>query len=139
MQVTVARRDQRPLYVQIVDQVRRAPGDGNLQAEDQPPSVRDLAGQLVIDPRTALQAYQQLESERAVCVRRGQRKFVAPTISPDRRHRRALVPGVAERASTDARRNGLAVEELVTMIVEAAAEEEKKNRPALDTPDSIQE
>jgi GntR family transcriptional regulator len=75
-----------------------------------------------VNPRTVSQAYQQLESEGVIYVRRGQGTFAAPTIHPDRRERRSLVRGVAERALAEARRNGLAVEELVTMILEVSAE-----------------
>jgi len=65
-----------------------------------------------------------LEGEGVIYVRRGQGTFVAPTIHPDRRERRALVRGVAERAVVEARRNGLGVDELVPMIWEVAAEGE---------------
>lgn len=113
----------RPLYLQIVAQVRRALLDGTLRAEDPLPSVRELAGELVINPRTVSQAYRELESEGVIYVRRGQGTFVAPTIPEDREARRALVRGVAERALLEARRNGLDPEELVTMIREVAAED----------------
>jgi len=113
-----------------VDQVRRALLDGTLRAEDPLPSVRELAGQLVVNPRTVSQAYGELEDEGVIYVRRGQGTFVAPTIHPDRRQRRALVRGVAERALIEARRNGLGVEELVTMIREVAAEDEGEGSPS---------
>src|SRR5215218_1772326 len=97
MLVTLDPRDERPLYLQIVDQVRRALLEGTLRAEDPLPSVRELAGQLVVNPRTVSQAYRELEGEGVIYVRRGQGTFVAPTIHPDRRERRALVRGVAQR------------------------------------------
>ena len=124
MLVTLDPRDERPLYLQIVDQVRRALLVGTLRAEDPLPSVRELASQLVVNPRTVSQAYRELEGEGVIYVRRDQGTFVAPTIHPDRRERRNLGRGVAERALVDARRNGLGVEELVAMIREVAAEEE---------------
>jgi GntR family transcriptional regulator len=124
MLVSLDHRDERPLYLQIVDQVRRALLDGTLRAEDPLPSVRELAGELVVNPRTVSQAYRELESEGVIYVRRGQGTFVAPTIHPDRRERRAIVRGVAERALLDARRIGLGVEELVTMIREVAGEDD---------------
>ena len=127
MLVTLDPRDERPLYLQIIDQVRRALLEGTLRAEDPLPSVRDLAGQLVINPRTVSQAYGELEREGLIYVRRGQGTFVSSNIAPDRRARRALVRGVAERALVEARRNGLGVEELVTMIWEVAAEDVAKN------------
>jgi GntR family transcriptional regulator len=124
MLVTLDPRDDRPLYLQIMDQVRRALLDGTLRAEDPLPSVRDLAGELVVNPRTVSQAYRELEGEGVIYVRRGQGTFVAPSIHPDRRERRGLVRGVAERALIEARRNGLGVEELLTMIREVAADDE---------------
>jgi GntR family transcriptional regulator len=127
MLITLNHRDERPIYLQIMDQVRRALLEGSLRAEDPLPSVRDLAGQLVVNPRTVSQAYRELENEGLLYVRRGQGTFVSPTIAPDRRARRALGRGVAERALVEARRNGLVVEELVTMIWEVAAEDVAKS------------
>lgn len=123
MLVNLDPRDERPLYLQIMVEVRRAILVGTLRAEDPLPSVRDLASELVVNPRTVSQAYRELEAEGVIYVKRGQGTFVAPDIHPDREERRALASGVARRALLDARRNGLGVEELVTMIREAAEEE----------------
>lgn len=122
MLVNLDPRDARPLYLQIMDEVRRALVVGTLRAEDPLPSVRELAAELVVNPRTVSQAYQELEREGVVYVRRGQGTFVAPGISPERHERRTLARGVAERALLEARHNGLGVEELVTIIREVAAE-----------------
>ena len=86
-----------------------------------------------MNPRTVSQAYRELEGEGVIYVRRGQGTFVAPTIHPDRRERRALVRGVAEHALVEARRNGLAVEELVTMIWEVAAEDKGQGSASSST------
>ena len=134
MLVSLDPRDDRPLYLQIVDPVRRALVVGTLRAEDPLPSVRELAGELVVNPRTVSQAYRELESEGVIYVRRGQGTFVAPTVHPDRRERRTLVRGVAERALLEARRNGLGVEELVTMIREVAADEPAAGAPSFAAP-----
>jgi GntR family transcriptional regulator len=120
-------RDARPLYLQIVDEVRRALVVGTLRAEDPLPSVRELAVQLVVNPRTVLQAYQELEREGVVYVRRGQGTFVAPSAEPDRP---ALAREVAQRALREARRHGLGVEELVKGIREVAKEEAASSPPA---------
>src|SRR5829696_5200739 len=133
MLVTLDPNDGRPLYLQIMDDVRRAVVVGTLQAEDPLPSVRELAGELVVNPRTVSQAYGELEKEGVIYVRRGQGTYVAPTIHPDRRERRALVRRVAERALIEARRNGLGAEELVTMIWEVAAQDEVEVSPSAST------
>jgi GntR family transcriptional regulator len=117
-------RDARPLYLQIMDEIRRALVLGTLQAEDPLPSVRDLASELVVNPRTVSQAYRELEREGVVYVRRGQGTFVASDIQPDRRERETLARGVAKRALLEARRNGLGLEELVAIMRDVAAEED---------------
>ena len=124
MLVNLDPRDARPLYLQIMDEVRRALVVGTLRPEDPLPSVRELASELVVNPRTVSQAYRELEREGVVYVRRGQGTFVAPEFDPDRKKRESLAKGVAKRALLEARRNGLGVEELVTMIREIAADEE---------------
>lgn len=67
--MTLDTRDLRPLYLQIMDEIRRAIVVGKLKPEDPVPSVRDLASELVINPRTVSQAYQELEREGVVYVK----------------------------------------------------------------------
>ena len=124
MLVNLDPRDARPLYLQIMDEVRRALVVGTLRPEDTLPSVRELASELAVNPRTVSQAYGELEREGVVYVRRGQGTFVSPTVHADGAERRTLARGVAKRALLEARRNGLGVEELLTSIREVAAEEE---------------
>jgi GntR family transcriptional regulator len=119
--VNIDPRDARPLYLQIMDEVRRALVLGMLRPEDPVPSVRELASQLVVNPRTVLQAYRELEREGILYVRRGQGTFVASAAHADRG---ALARDVAKRALLDARRNGVGVKELVKTIRDVAAEEE---------------
>lgn len=123
MLINLDPNDGRPLYLQIMDEVRRAIVVGTLRAEDPLPSVRELAAELVVNPRTVSQAYQELEREGLIYVRRGQGTFVSPAARRGGRERRSLARAVAKRALLEARRNGLGVEELVTMIQKLAAEE----------------
>jgi GntR family transcriptional regulator len=105
--------DGRPIYLQIVDEIRRALAVGSLQAEDAMPSVRELASQLVVNPRTVLQAYQELEREGVLYVRRGQGTFVSSRAYADRDK---LVRAVARRSLLEARRHGVDAEELIEAI-----------------------
>ncbi|HJQ39981.1 MAG TPA: GntR family transcriptional regulator [Thermoanaerobaculia bacterium] len=124
MLVTLDPNDGRPLYLQIMDEVRRAIVVGTLRAEDPLPSVRELAGELVVNPRTVSQAYQELEREGVIYVRRGQGTFVSAAVKKGGgERRRRLVAAVAKRALLEARRNGLDVDELVQAIQKLAAEE----------------
>lgn len=122
MIVSVDPRDPRPLYLQIVDEVRRALVVGTLRAEDPLPSVRELASQLVVNPRTVSQAYGELEREGVIYVKRGQGTFVAPAAQPKARERKALAREVARRAVRDAFRNGVPVDALIQSIRDVAEE-----------------
>jgi GntR family transcriptional regulator len=115
--------DARPLYLQIMDEVRRALIIGALHAEDPVPSVRELASQLVVNPRTVLQAYQELERAGVLYVKRGQGTFISASARADRH---ALAHDVARRAVLDARRSGLAISELIGAIRKVAAGEEEQ-------------
>lgn len=130
MLVNIDLRDARPLYLQIVDEIRRAIVTGTLGAEDPLPSVRELAAELIVNPRTVLQAYGELEREGVVYVRRGQGTFVAAAAGRRQKERQRLGRGLAKRALIEARRNGLGVEELVAIIREVAADEEGRSSPA---------
>ncbi len=130
MLVNLDPRDARPLYLQIVDEVRRALVLGTLRPEDPMPSVRELASQLAVNPRTVSQAYGELEREGIVYVRRGQGTFVSPDVHPKARERRALAREVARRALREAWRSGLDLEELVKSLREVAAEEGQASGPA---------
>lgn len=125
MLVNLDPQDGRPLYLQIMDEVRRALVVGTLKAEDPLPSVRELAAELVVNPRTVSQAYQELEREGVIYVRRGQGTFVSPTVKRSSGERRTLALAVAKRALLDAQRNGVAAEELVTMIQKLAGREDE--------------
>ena len=115
MLISLDPQDTRPIYVQIVDEVRRALVLGTLGPDAPLPSVRDLAVTLRVNPNTVSQAYRELERQGMVYVRRGQGTYAAPGQN-DGVERRALARAVAQRALHDARRNGLGVDELVDAI-----------------------
>lgn len=122
MQVVIDTGDPRPIYVQIMDEVRRALVLGTLGPGDPLPSVRQLAADVRVNPNTVAQAYRELEREGLVFVRRGQGTFVGE-VSRNGAERRALARGVAERALLEAHRNGLDAGELIDAIRDAAGEE----------------
>ena len=129
MHVALNIADPRPIYVQIMDEVRRSLVVGTLRAEDPLPSVRQLAADLRLNPNTVAMAYRELEREGVVYVRRGQGTFVAERAA-GADERRALARAVAERALVDAHRHGLGVDELVDAVREAA----RATDPADETP-----
>lgn len=116
MLITIDPADPRPLYVQIMDEIRRALVVGSLEPEEPLPSVRQLAGELRLNPNTVQQAYRELEREGVVYVRRGLGTFAATREADDGAERRLLLEAVAERALLDAHRHGLTAGELIDTL-----------------------
>jgi GntR family transcriptional regulator len=129
MRVHLDSNDSRPIYVQIMDEVRRGLLRGTLRPEDPLPSVRELASALRINPRTVLQAYAALEREGVVYVRRGQGTFVSADIKPNERERPRLALEVARRALTDAQRSGLSLDDLLEALRELNEESPESEGP----------
>ena len=115
MIVSLDTTDARPIYVQIMDEVRRAIALGTLTVDEPLPSVRQLARDLRINPNTVSQAYRELERLGVVEGRPGQGTFVIKArISAAQR--RELVRTVAARAIRDARRYGLDPEDVISAM-----------------------
>ena len=115
MLISVDGADRRPIYIQIVDEVRRALVLGKLRADEPLPSVRQLSADLRVNPNTVSQAYRELEREGVVEVRRGQGTFVVKA-NVNGSQRRVMAREVAARALRDAHRNGLTAADLIDAI-----------------------
>jgi GntR family transcriptional regulator len=68
-------------YLQLVHQVRRALRLGLLSEGDQLPTVKDVVGQLAINPNTVMKAYRELEHDGLVAARPGVGTFVTRTLA----------------------------------------------------------
>lgn len=74
--ITINYRDPRPIYEQIQTELRRLMLTGVLPPGSRLPSVRELAGQLAINPNTIQRAYRQLEMEGWIATVPGKGCFV---------------------------------------------------------------
>ncbi len=77
MQIRIDNASGRPVYQQIIDQVKRDIALGRLVKDEKLATVRQLAGQLAINPNTIAKAYRQLEQEGIIVTRPGAGAFVA--------------------------------------------------------------
>ena len=69
-------RDARPIYAQLISGFQEQILSGILQAGDKLPSVRELAGQLAINPNTIQRAYRELEQSGWIATVAGKGCFV---------------------------------------------------------------
>jgi DNA-binding transcriptional regulator YhcF (GntR family) len=94
--------DARPIYLQLVLQVKEQVRRGALRPGDDLPSVRELASELGINLHTVHKAYQALRDDAVILLRLGRVPRVAP-----------LRQGPAERRQVEARIT-VRVSELIT-------------------------
>lgn len=66
-----------PIYQQLVDQIKSAAASGMFPPGGQLPSVRELAGELAINPNTVARAYSILENQGIIVRKQGLGTFVA--------------------------------------------------------------
>jgi len=93
--------DAAPIWRQIEEGVRRLVASGALRPGAAVPSVRELAGELRVNPATVGKAYQRLTEAGVLVVRRGEGTFVADAPPPmaDAERRRVLRNGAARYAA----------------------------------------
>ena len=103
MQFNIDNTSGRPVYQQIMDQVKRDIALGRLLKEEKLPTVRQLAGQLAINPNTIAKAYRQLEQEGIIVTKAGAGAFIANLDSNlSRAVKKKLICEELERIAVDA-------------------------------------
>jgi len=103
MQILIDNSSGRPVYQQIIDQVKRDIALGRLVKEEKLSTVRELAVQLAINPNTIAKAYRQLEQEGIIVTRPGSGAFVANLDSSlSRAVKKKIVSDELERIAVEA-------------------------------------
>jgi GntR family transcriptional regulator len=74
--LTVDPRSGVPIYLQIIEQIKRSIALGVLQAGEQLPTVKQLAIDLTVNPNTVARAYRDLERDQVIETAPGRGSFV---------------------------------------------------------------
>jgi GntR family transcriptional regulator len=75
--IHISQTDARPMYLQIMEQIRARIAAGDWPAGKELPSIRALAAALNVSVITIKRAYLDLESEGVIVTRHGKGSFVA--------------------------------------------------------------
>ncbi len=108
-------RDPRPIYEQIMDNLRRLIISGGVAPGERLPSVRELAAQLAINPNTIQRAYRELENQGYLVTLPGKGTFAAESLSLETR-RMDLLWQQLERAADELRFAGVTQDELIARL-----------------------
>src|SRR6185437_12907265 len=96
-----------PPYLQLVHQVRQSLLLGYLREGDRLPTMKEVAGDLAINPNTVVKAYRQLEHEGLAAGRPGQGTFITGTLEPPSVRASETLRRSLERWFRDAAQAGL--------------------------------
>ena len=116
-----------PPYLQLVHQVRQSLLLGYLREGDRLPTVKDVAGDLAINPNTVVKAYRQLEHEGLAGGRPGQGTFITGTLSPATPDTHNTLRASLEKWLRDAAAAGLDDEAVTALIAVARNDMKKEN------------
>ena len=117
MRFRIYRDDERPIYVQIVDEVRSSIMLGLLKPGDRLRSVRALAKQLNINLNTVRHGYSILSEHMIVSCRPGAGTIILEDANKDDILQLAhLLRDIASRSLRSANRHGFSVEELIRAL-----------------------
>jgi GntR family transcriptional regulator len=77
MLISINEKDSRPIYLQIIGQIKEQVSSGSLKPGDELPSVRELADSLGINMHTVRSAYLKLRDQGIINLRLGRKARIA--------------------------------------------------------------
>ncbi len=112
-----------PIYLQLIEQVRRAVALGALDPGEQLPTVKALALDLTVNPNTVARAYRELERDRVIETSPGRGSFVRSDGAPAdaKRAIEDVAAAAIDAAVREARGLGLSAGDIRTLLDRAIA------------------
>jgi GntR family transcriptional regulator len=119
----------KPVYLQVVDQIKAAAAAGGLRAGEALPSIRPLAEELRLNRNTVAKAYSELESEGVIETIPGKGCFLKPNHSPLKKEvRRRLLIEEIDQAVVKAHHLQVPAAEFLELVRERLDVMDEKRR-----------
>ncbi len=125
----ISQTDKRPMYLQIMEQMKQKIAVGDWSAGQPIPSIRQLAADIGVSVITVKRAYLELEREGVIVTRQGKGCFVASDAHVGARIREQELAQHLEQAVRSAAMMGLSpknLEKRVRAMYERVTDEEKE-------------
>ena len=110
--------NERPIYIQLVEMLRKEIVSGKLKAGERLPSVRELALTARVNPNTMQKALAELESEGLVYTERTNGKFVTANNELIEKIKKELAEEKVNNFLNDMKSIGITYEEAVIYLQE---------------------
>jgi GntR family transcriptional regulator len=119
----------KPVYLQIVDQIKAAASSGVLQPGEALPFIRPLAEELRVNRNTVAKAYAELESMGVIETQPGKGCFLSENHSPLRKEvRRKMLIEEIDQAIVQSHHLQVPGDEFLKLVHERMAQFEDKRR-----------
>lgn len=112
-----------PIYIQIMDLIKRQIITGELKEGDKLPSVREIATDLKVNPNTIQRSYQELERENLVYTQRGMGTYVTEDKEIVKELKNNLAKNIVNGFLNDMKAIGFSSNEIVDLINNRVKEE----------------
>ncbi len=112
-----------PIYLQVINQIKKDMIQGRLPMGEKLPSTRELAVQYQINPNTAVRVYKEMEQLGMCFTKRGLGTFVTEDVEVITKMKEAMAEELLESFVQEMSDLGFSKEELIT-IIEKRLEEE---------------
>jgi len=118
--VTISHADRRPMYLQIIEQIRHRVAVGDWKPGHELPSIRGLAVATQVSVITVKRAYLELERGGVIVTRQGKGSFVADNVDLSTQLKHEELDEHLRAAAEIGRHLGLSADDLANRLRDAA-------------------
>lgn len=108
--------DKLPIYVQIMNSIKKEIVSENLKPGDKLPSVREMSAKFKVNPNTLQRVYQELERENITYTQRGTGTFIKEDISMVDNLKKDMAKEIIDNFINGMKNLGFTNEEIIHII-----------------------
>ncbi len=127
-ELLISQADRRPMYLQIMEQIRHRIAVGDWPPGRELPSIRALAASTQVSVITVKRAYLELEREGVIVTRQGKGSFVADSAGLSMQLRRDELDEHLTAAANIGRQLGMTADEIADRLHEAVKARDENER-----------
>lgn len=112
-----------PIYLQIVELIKKAVASGELGAGEKLPSVREMSAMIGVNPNTLQRSYGELERLGITYTKRGMGSFINESDGQIDQLKQELATELVKKFLNDLRAAGISKQEAIKMIEEMSEDD----------------
>jgi DNA-binding transcriptional regulator YhcF (GntR family) len=119
-------KDNLPIYIQIMNLIKKRIILGELKEGEKLPSVREMSTELKVNPNTIQRSYQELERENLVSTQRGTGSFVTEDMNIINELKKNMANNIVEGFLKEMKSIGFNPSEIIILIDEKVRREKNE-------------